>query len=626
MNYSSKYEKFDKTRKKLNDEKKFSRDCNNLYRDIKYCLRNEDNIRLFKDKDEIELVNEVNKFIEHQQNKETYISSQKYGRNYYYLWRKYNDLVKIYFTYFLIPIQNPNMRLVFESLYVKKDVVCKSIKGIRGTNEDWNFLNSLIWIRDISINKFREMYNSLISCNVDPWTINFEREDTYGSYMTFLYNQEYIDYNYENKKLKIMVTTTSSNFIESKTREILNKLNTNSVEMENKLRYLLMNDVAIYCNVLAKKLASFKDLPKASHRFDKIESLAESVSNLLNNNFVTKTITFKDVYKSYIKTIKNKASVKDRLNSYNNKLKRGQANRRNVQNHIDELTDEINKMTICWNDYVFFYYITMVGKERYPSKDKIINTCVSKIIQSINKIINDHDPNINSYTTSASLECLFGFLCELKYLGHNAYDMSNNIKHIINGDNKYTNLDADIRFKIALRMCAHLRMKDDTIITSLDELSEHTSTCGYKFILMEYIESFDKKKHKITNTQYDYVPPFNNLSIKNIKDNQYNIFIEELLTDIEYELGIFINKYKKKDIAHQLLSDILILNCCEKKGTKWIVSNKYKHHINNILRSKQVLKYFSVEYQKKVLDEIDLDDLRNDYAFANITFKFIKNM
>ena len=230
-----------------NDQKKKEFECNSLNWDIKMCLKNKKVAHLFVDKSEEQVLEEMTKFISRQSRHDTYVSYQKGvdAKNLYQLWANYPTQTRIFFVYHLIGVCNPNIGLAIKSLKTSDSGWSKNVKGMEDSKRNWNFMNKLIW-KTNSLDTFGTMYKALIDNEVDPWALNVEQEDAFGSFIFKMFKiNKKGDPEQEQYFLK-MLSTTSSIFIENKTQVILNKACQNYNIFESRLKYLCMSDMHVF--------------------------------------------------------------------------------------------------------------------------------------------------------------------------------------------------------------------------------------------------------------------------------------------------------------------------------------------------------------------------------------------
>ncbi len=463
------------------------RDHYNLDKDIKACFKNIEFAERFKNIHEKDLLDEMETFIKKQSDEKTYISFQKNGRNFFYLWEGYPRLAKIYFVYQLIGIKNPNLDLVLKSLKGNKSGWSRSVKGLEGSRRNWNFINKLIWTRDIEMDTFKNIYRLLLKNSVDPWTVNAENEDAFGSLMVKIFkdkirSEDSLKKNNESylNILSTMLFTSCDEFVINQVQVILNKTNQDFSTFLGKLKYLMISDLRAFNNTVARKLSSFKDLPRSCNKFKEIVLIAKIILATFDGTFLRnfKQVNFADVLKTYEPQIVQKMVLKKKLKQEPD------------ENKKDKLVEKINSIQIAWFDVLFDFYISEYGVERFPKIESLIDSLSMEIFRTVETIVaNYKSGTTNPVTTSASLESLFGFLGEISGNGYEITELETRLRSIITGNEIFEKLDADIRFKVALRTCVHANIHDQEIVKMLENLTKETSSVGFKFMLADFKDS-----------------------------------------------------------------------------------------------------------------------------------------
>jgi hypothetical protein len=463
-------------------------DCNNLNWDVKACLKNENVIEQFKNCDEIVFLQNMKTLIGNQSNKDTYVNYQNNERNLSYLWANYEDQAKIYFVYNVLSIGNPNVGLAINSL--KSDAGwSKNVKGMENTKRNWNFMNKLVW-KDLDLDTFGSMYQTLIENEVDPWSKNTEEEDAYGSFICRVHKLNKIDDREFELFLLKMVETTSTVFVENKTQVILNKASYNYNIFESKLRYLYMSDTQSFHKILVNKLVSFKDMPRPCEKFNEVSKLFLIIRQTMDNTFLNKIpkVDFIDVcnhYKPIIdaKIKRQKIIMSSKFKAKNCKIPDKQIKLWDAHN---VLINNKDTHELVWTDIIFHYYLNQ-------NVDYItINNSTTILYEMIFDKIIDISKNYvkgesNPFTTSWSLESLVAFLAESLIFN---LDLKQEL--VVNMVQKtiteFTNLDADIRFKIGMRFCVHWGNKNIQIVDSIKKLVTETTSTAFKFMLHDFLD------------------------------------------------------------------------------------------------------------------------------------------
>jgi hypothetical protein len=594
-----------------NEQKTKEIECNSLNWDIKICLKNADVIRLFAGKSEEEVLTEMTNFIKRQSNKDTYVSYQKDNSdNLWYLWNRYPNQASIFFVYHLIGVCNPNIGLAIRSLKSNESGWSKNIKGMEDSKRNWNFMNKLIW-KTNSLETYTMMYKALIDNEVDPWALNVEQEDAFGSFIFKLFKIDKIGDPDQELYFFNMLTTTSPSFIESKTQTILNKACQNFTVFESRIRYLYLSDPETFFTVLVKKLTSFKDLPRSCDEYSEVKSMFQIINQTMSDKFMAALpkMDFGDLCLSYDEVIRKKINkqkelktVKDRAKAESDKGRKSK-----LWEKFNELTTEISEIKICWSDSIFHYLIRKTNS--YPSLEMSLNLMINIIQTKINAIVTEYDEKTSNINILCwSLESLVAFLAELL-----AYDLHVNqilqlVSTIVLGEQVYSKLSTDVRFKIGLRFSAHA--KDNSIIKLLNDLLPNTSGSIYKFMFNDLLDGLKVSVNVVPTDEKKVYPAINeiesfeHISYEDLMKVGLNDFLDDLTYDIELKLK---NGFTEAQVCHRYVSDIINLECLTGTGEKMTFKEGHKRHIKTLVLNDRINKLLPRNSLKKAQQKIRLD-------------------
>lgn len=615
----------------VNEQKAKEIECNSLNWDIKTCLKNNDVANLFSNKSEAEVLDEMTKFIAKQSNKDTYKSYQKDNNNLWYLWSKYPTQTSIFFVYHLIGICNPNIGLAIKSLKSNESGWSKNIKGMEDSKRNWNFMNKLIW-KTNSLDTYTMMYKALIDNEVDPWALNVEQEDAFGSFIFKLFKIDKIGDPEQELYFLNMLLTTSEYFVESKTQTILNKACQNYTTFESRIRYLYLSNPETFFSVLVKKLASFKDLTRSCEQYVEIKNMFNIIDQTMNNGFMEKVpkTDFGDLCMSYDEVIRKKINKQKQLKTIKDTAKNEQDRTKKTKlwEKFNEITLELNDIKICWTDSMFNYLVWKTKK--YPSLETSVDLLINTIVNKVNMIIDEYNietGNINILTWS--LESLVGFLAEIMAYNIYQHKIFELVRNIIQGDNIYSKLLIDVRFKIGLRFCAHMK-KDNPIINILKILLANTSGSVYRFMFDDLLEKLkigtnnekqqDQQKPE-NHEKLEEISNFDHISYEDMMTTGFQEFIDDLTYDIESK---FKEGFNELEICHRYVTDIINLECLIGNGEKLTFKEGYKKHIKTLILNDQINKLLPrnslKKAQQKIRSEFKGIDGMNDirYTINNI--------
>lgn len=613
-----------------NDQKSKEFECNSLNWDIKMCLKNKNIAQLFTEKTEEEVLQEMTKFISNQSKKETYISYQKDtpdAENLWYLWDKYPTQANIFFVYHLIGVCNPNIGLAIKSLKTNDSGWSKNIKGMEDSKRNWNFMNKLIW-KTNSLATFSLMYKALIDNEVDPWALNVEQEDAFGSFIYKMFKTNKKGDPEQEEFFISMLTITSRVFIETKTQTILNKACQNYDIFESRLKYLFVSNQQVFFNMIAKKLASFKDLPRSCDKYPEITNLFQIIYRTLDNGFLLTMpkLTFGDLCSSYDDIIRKKIKKQTELKDIKYKAKNDpdRLNKPRLWDAFNKITEELADIKICWTDNVLYYFLTK--QQSYPIADVSVRNMINAIQVRIDGITNDYvEGTTNPNLTSWSLESLVGFLAEIMAYNKFANEIVEFVQKIIVGNHNFSKLGIDIRFKIGLRFCTHYKniTNDHPVIILLNGIVSETTSAIYRFMLNDFLDGMKTVKIVKPNNvaKTNEIPNFDQLSFENLSTMDVKEFIDDITYDIELR---FKDGFTEAQICHRYLLDVINLDSLIGSNERLVFKDGYKKHIKLLVLNEDINKLLPrnslKKAQHKIRSEFKSVDGLNDvrYVINNI--------
>ena len=608
-----------------NEQQTKENDCNSLNWDIKICLKDKNVIQLFANKSEQEVLDAMTKFIKMQSNEDTYVSYQKDNqKNLWELWHKYPNQASIYFVYHLIGICNPNISLAIKSLKSNESGWSKNIKGMEDSKRNWNFMNKLIW-KTIPLETYTMMYKVLMDNDIDPWALNVEQEDAFGSFIYNLFKNKKVGDSEQELYFFNMLSTTSPSFIENKTQMILNKACQNYAIFESRIRYLYHSNPETFLTILTRKLSLFKDLPRSCDEYLEIKNLFQIIDQTMNNEFISKLpkIDFGDLCLSYADVVQKKINNQKEIKAIKDKtkLEYDKTKRQKLFERFNEITLELSEMKICWTDTMFHYFVQKAGN--YPQLDDSLNLMMNIIHKKIDGIIDEYDKELSNVNVLCwRLESLVGFLAEMMTYDVLSDNILGLIQRMVSGDQIYSKLSTDIRFKLGLRFCAHTK-KNTMIMGLLNNLVSDTSGSIYKFMLNDLLDRFNIPviKEGLNEATNGDTSPFEHLSYDELAKTGLKEFIDDITYDIEQK---FKAGFTEDQVSYRYITDIINLDCLTGKGEKTTFRDGHKKHIELLMLNNQINKLLSKSSlkwaQQKVRFEYkELDGMNNiRYIINNI--------
>jgi len=454
------------------------------------------------------------------------------------------------------------------------------------------------------------MYKALIDNEVDPWALNVEQEDAFGSFIFKLFKIDKIGDPDQELYFFNMLTTTSPSFIESKTQTILNKACQNFAIFESRIRYLYLSDPETFFNVLVKKLTSFKDLPRSCDVYMEVKSIFQIIDQTMNSSFMSKIpkMDFNDLCMSYDEVIRKKINKQKEIKTAKDKAKTesDKGRKSKLWEKFNDLTTEVSEIKICWSDSMFHYLIHKTNN--YPSLEKSLDLLIEIIQKKIIAIIEEYDEktsNINIFCWS--LESLVAFLAELTVYDISVAKVLSLVNAIVLGEQSYSKISVDVRFKIGLRFCAHAK-DSSSLIKILNDLLPTTSSSIYMFMFNDLsdrlkipvmVQSKPEEEPKM-----DEVEPFEHISYQDLMKVGLNDFLDDLTYDIELK---FKNGFSEAQICHRYVYDIINLECLTGTGEKMTFKEGHKKHIKTLVLNERINKLLPRNSLKKAQQKIRMD-------------------
>jgi hypothetical protein len=613
--------------------------------DIKGYWSNPDIYKKYSAKTGVQVRKKIEDYIRTQSDENTYVSYQKgagAGINIYYVYKEHSDAAYSQMFYCFIKLANPDLDPILEPMCNKSENWNKSTQGTQGSYNDYSFLNKLVWLDNtVSIHVFKEMYVKMTSKSISPFKENSDNEDSYGSLMACYKIAD----NVREERLDAMLTSVTSNIIETKIRGVFNKSvgNTDDFITEVRYSYCLYQD--LFYNMIIEVFTRFIDLPRANMMFVSLTTMMNTLFHTFDTEFLdTKnTTSFSTVIKEY----------SNKINYVTNLKKQSViAKRQREWNTVYELAEQIKSVSIKWEPVLADYYFSKFGKDKYPTMDQSLSSLAKCIYTKVEMLCDDFveynkhaDPSDERYKIESfevitrlswSLESLISALGEIYHIGYLQKDVLQYINTMLIGTKCFKHIPDNIKIKIAIRACTHGGITDKDTISNIVKLGNTLKDKATQFLVNDFKDSINKKRDSDKQVEVDdckeddLVKQFYTLSLKNAVNQGFNDWIEDLVHDINerttvikyWKSGSAIISVSYQHIADRLITDLMFtVNGNNKDEQDHLIATL----TNKLLVDKLSKKVLNISF-KKFENSEELEDLKIDYPWLSSNIEIVSKL